>query len=80
MKNLYLFASMVSILLFAACSKPNKPSATLLIHGGPIYTVDSTQTIVEAVATSGDTILFAGTLAEAEAIQNRTNTGHRFKR
>ncbi len=66
MKKLYLVTSVVSILLFAACSKPNKPSATLLIHGGPIYTVDATHPMVEAVATSGDTILFAGTLAEAE--------------
>ena len=66
MKNSTLFASLVSILFFAACSKPNKTSATLLIHGGPIYTVDSTQAMVEAVATRGDTILYAGTLAEAE--------------
>ena len=66
MKNSTLFASLVSILFFAACSKPNKTSATLLIHGGPIYTVDSTQAMVEAVATRGDTILYAGTLAEVE--------------
>lgn len=54
------------ILLVVACSSPEKPSATLLIHGGPIYTVDSIQNMVEAVATRGDTILFAGSLAEAE--------------
>ncbi|TLP75864.1 amidohydrolase [Maribacter sp. ACAM166] len=53
-------------LILAACSGPNKTSATLLIYGGPIYTVDSTQAMVEAVATHGDTILFAGSFAEAE--------------
>ncbi len=62
-----LFLSLTFVLLsLVACSNPEKPSATLLVHGGPIYTVDSTQTMVEAVATSGDTILFAGSLAEAE--------------
>lgn len=62
----FLYFFTISILLLAACSNPQKQSATLLIHGGPIYTVDSAQTMVEAVATSGNTILFAGTLAEAE--------------
>ncbi|WP_281541956.1 amidohydrolase [Maribacter aestuarii] len=56
----------VCILLIASCSGPERQTATLLIHGGPIYTVDSTQAMVEAVATKGDTILFVGTLAEAE--------------
>ena len=54
-------------MLFAACSGPKEESATLLIHGGTIYTVDSTQATVEAVATKGDIILFAGSLEEAEA-------------
>jgi hypothetical protein len=56
----------IAFLFFTACSGPNKTPATLLIYGGPIYTVDSTQTMVEAVATHGDTILFAGSLADAE--------------
>lgn len=57
-------------LMTIACSDPKKEPATLLIHGGPIYTVDSTQTMVEAVATKDNKILFAGSLAEAEAYQN----------
>lgn len=54
------------LLFLAACTDPKRTPATVLIYGGPIYTVDSTQTRVEAVATHGDTILFAGSLAEAE--------------
>ncbi|GAB5472183.1 MAG: amidohydrolase [Maribacter sp.] len=57
-------------LMTIACSDPKKEPATLLIHGGPIYTVDTTQTMVEAVATKDNKILFAGSLAEAEAYQN----------
>ena len=53
--------------LITACSSPNKEEATLLITGGPIYTVDTTQSTVEAVATKDNIILFAGTLEEAEA-------------
>jgi predicted amidohydrolase YtcJ len=52
--------------MITSCSNPKKESATLLIYGGPIYTVDSTQTTVEAVATKNNKILFAGRLAEAE--------------
>ena len=63
-----LFPSLFIVLLvLASCSNPKKTSATLLIYGGPIYTVDSTQAMVQAVATKGDTILYAGDLAEAEA-------------
>jgi hypothetical protein len=58
------------LLLITSCSSPERQTATLLIHGGPIYTVDSTETLVEAVATNGDTILFVGSLAEAEKFKN----------
>lgn len=54
------------LLVMTSCSGPQKESATLLIYGGTIYTVDSTQATVQAVATKGDTILFAGSLEEAE--------------
>ncbi|MFT6795221.1 MAG: putative amidohydrolase YtcJ [Maribacter sp.] len=58
----------LSVLIFSSCAKNNnKEAATLLIHGGTIYTVDSVQTIVEAVATKDSKILFAGSLSEAEA-------------
>lgn len=62
-------------LLVISCSNSKKESATLLIHGGPIYTVDTTQTMVEAVAAKGNKILFAGSLEEAEAYTDeRTQT------
>ncbi len=38
----------------------------MLIHGGPIYTVDSVLAKVEAVATKDNKIIFAGDLSEAE--------------
>ncbi len=68
MKSYRLIYSLFALapIFFSSCSGPEKESATLLIYGGTIYTVDSTQATVEAVATKGDTILFAGSLEEAE--------------
>ncbi|MFZ9003100.1 MAG: amidohydrolase [Robiginitalea sp.] len=57
---------LLAFLILAACAGPERESATLLIYGGTIYTVDSTQATVEAVAAKGDKILFAGSLEEAE--------------
>lgn len=42
----------------------------MFIHGGTIYTVDSTQTTVEAVAIKDNKILFAGSFDEAQAFKN----------
>ncbi len=69
--NTLLSRLLLVLLVITSCSNPKKTSATLLIYGGPIYTVDSTQTTVEAVATKGDTILFAGSLLEAEAYKTK---------
>ncbi|MCC1483997.1 amidohydrolase [Winogradskyella sp. E313] len=44
----------------------------MLIYGGTIYTVNDNQTTVEAVAVKGDTILFAGSMAEAEVFKGET--------
>ncbi|WP_445381203.1 amidohydrolase [Robiginitalea sp. IMCC43444] len=60
---------LAACLILTACSKTEKESATLLIFGGPIYTVDTTQAVVEAVATKDNTILFAGSLEEARQYQ-----------
>ncbi|MEJ2583889.1 MAG: amidohydrolase [Robiginitalea sp.] len=65
LRLLYLFTT-AALLSLTACSGPDRESATLLIYGGTIYTMDSTQATVEAVATKGDLILFAGSLEEAE--------------
>ncbi len=62
-----LFYLLSTVLLFlSSCSAPQKESATTLIFGGPIYTVDTTQTTVAAVATKDSIVLFAGSLEEAE--------------
>lgn len=68
--NSFFWSFAIAFLLFCSCSSQKKESATLLIYGGPIYTVDSTQTIVEAVATKDSIILFAGSLIEAEKYKN----------
>lgn len=60
----------MTVLFFSSCSDSNKEFATMIIHGGTIYTVDSTQTTVAAVATKNNKILFAGSLVEAEAFKN----------
>jgi len=66
LRNSFYLSAILAVLFITACSGPEKEEATLLIFGGPIYTVDTTQTTVEAVATKDDKILFAGSLAEAE--------------
>lgn len=64
MRNPYSLFVFVFLILLSACSK--KEEATMLIYGGSIYTVDSTQTTVEAVAVKDSLILFAGSLADAQ--------------
>ncbi len=66
-KKSVLWTIALGVLVFSSCGKNQKEAATLLIHGGTIYTVDSVQTTVEAVATKDNKILFAGSLSEAEA-------------
>ncbi|SMG46705.1 amidohydrolase [Arenibacter troitsensis] len=58
--------AIITLLLFTSCQDTEKESATMLIYGGNIYTVDTTRPTVEAVAVKGNIILFAGSLAEAE--------------
>lgn len=66
LRNSFYLSAIMAVLIVVSCSGPEKESATLLIYGGPIYTVDTTQATVEAVATKDNIILFAGSLAEAE--------------
>ncbi len=63
-------SAILFLILLTSCSSQNKESATLLIYGGKIYTVDSTQATVEAVVTKGNTILFAGGLDDAKTYKN----------
>ena len=44
----YLFNSFIILILLSSCQ--NKDSVDLIIHGGSIYTVDSTNSKVESVA------------------------------
>ena len=53
-----------------SCLEENKDYATMIIHGGTIYTVDSVQTTVDAVAVKDNTILFAGSLEDANQFKN----------
>jgi len=66
-KKSFLYTVALSILMLSSCKQQPKEAATLLIYGGTIYTVDTTKTTVEAVATKDNKILFAGSLADAEA-------------
>jgi predicted amidohydrolase YtcJ len=65
-----LFIIAIAILFFSSCSNLNKEFASMIIHGGTIYTVDSIQITVEAVATKDNMILFAGSFVEAETFKN----------
>ncbi len=61
----FLSSLLFVIVLLTACSEKRKP-ADLIISGGTIYTVDEKQPKVEAVAVTGDRIVYAGTLKGAE--------------
>ncbi|MEM7550806.1 MAG: amidohydrolase family protein [Bacteroidota bacterium] len=60
------------ILLFGQCSNEadDKTYASLIIHGGTIHTVNPENPSVEAVAISGDSIIFVGALKDAEVYKN----------
>ncbi|WP_299130202.1 amidohydrolase [uncultured Winogradskyella sp.] len=73
MKSLFL-KSITTIALFcfaSSCNTTTDHYATMLIYGGTIYTVDSTSINVEAVATKGNKIIFAGSLKEAQSYKNK---------
>jgi predicted amidohydrolase YtcJ len=65
------FLSFILLFFFCiSCSSSKKEFASMLIYGGTIYTVDSTNTTAEAVAIKDNKILFAGSLEEAETYKN----------
>ena len=66
LQNAIFWRISLFLLILTSCTSPKKEAATLLIYGGPIYTVDTIQSTVEAVATKDNKILFAGSLAEAQ--------------
>ncbi|MGB5646333.1 amidohydrolase [Muriicola sp.] len=69
-RNMHYLVYALFFLFLTACQQPKDQSATLLIYGGNIYTVDTTQVTVEAVAVKDNLIIFAGDLTEAEQYKN----------
>jgi predicted amidohydrolase YtcJ len=57
-----------SALIWSACSAPGDDSATLVLKGGKVVTVDETVPDGEAVAIRGDRILLVGSDTEVEAL------------
>ena len=50
----YKLKILIVCLFLSSCSNFEKEFGTMIIHGGTIYTVDSTQTTVEAVVTKNE--------------------------
>lgn len=65
------FLIVCSLVFLNSCSNKNQESATVIIYGGTIYTVDPSQSTIEAVAINGNTILFAGSMEDAESFKNK---------
>jgi predicted amidohydrolase YtcJ len=59
------------LLIFFAFSCNTKDPADLVILGGKIYTVDSSNSVAEAVAVTGNKITFVGTLIKAQKYVNK---------
>jgi predicted amidohydrolase YtcJ len=62
MRNNFPIAAFVLCALSFSCSEKKTP-ADLIIRGGTIYTVEDSNPTVEAVAVTGDKIVYAGDLA-----------------
>ena len=58
------YLGLSAIVVLFSCS--SQTPADLVIRGGTIYTMDETSPIAEAVAVSGDKIVFAGSAIEVE--------------
>lgn len=63
-KNIFKY-SVLSLLVFLMACQGEKP-ADLVIHGGKIYTVNSNNDIVDAVAVTGDRITFVGSATQVK--------------
>lgn len=63
------FLILAAVFAISACSgEPSEPApADMVLTGGRIYTANAGRAFVEAIAVSGDEIVFAGTSADARA-------------
>lgn len=61
------YASLLVVL--AACARPSSDAADLILTNATVYTGDSTVAPVQAVAIRGDTIVYVGSAAGAEAFR-----------
>lgn len=69
MRNHLLFiAGTILTVYLTGCSEKKTP-ADLIIRGGTIYTVEEGSPVVEAVAVTGDRIVFAGDLKDVSAYE-----------
>lgn len=72
MRKFYCF--IMGMMLLFSCGKKHEP-ADIVILGGTIYTVTDKNPVVEAIAVSGERIVFAGTEEEARKyIGEKTST------
>jgi predicted amidohydrolase YtcJ len=71
MKNFILSSCLLTLVLGSACT--NQPTADMIIHNGPIYTVADQET-VEAVVVIDDRIAFVGSTDEAMDWQGTETT------
>ena len=77
--SLYQFLLFTAILLFCSC-QPNQNADELIV--GKIWTGNPEQPWAEAMAISGDSIVYVGTIAEAEKLTGKetkrtvTDTAH----
>lgn len=69
MRKYFVLLPIALGLAIAACTSKKTP-ADLIISGGTIYTMDVKNPVVEAVAVKADTIVFAGSLKDAEAFKD----------
>ena len=65
----YLFNSFTVLILLSSCQ--NKDFADLIIYGGTIYTVDSTNSKIESVAIKDGLIYKTGDLNKINSLRDR---------
>lgn len=64
-----IYFLLMALAMMVACQSKTV-TADMIISGGNIYTMDDANPVAEAVAVSGDTIVFVGTLSDAKKLQS----------